>query len=124
MKSEYLWLIWIPLILLIIMLFPKSCGFKNPSADVTYRCSGFKTPYLSQIEKSENPLQWCSGICFSNSIVKNKTQVNETTEPEIQTPFSGTVDSFGKIVPTIFLIMLVVGLIKWIGNVTEKLNKK
>ena len=124
MKNEYLWLIWIPLIVLVIMLFPKSCGFKTSSGDVTYKCSGFKTPFLSQIEKSGNPQEWCSGICFSNSKIKNTTQINETSASEEQTPFSGMIDSFGKIIPTMFLILLVIGLIRWIGSISEKLNKK
>ena len=124
MKNEHLWLIWIPLIVLVIMLFPKSCGFKNPSGDVTYKCSGFNTPFLSEIEKSNNPQQWCSGICFSSLNIKNTTQSNETLGPDEQTPFSGIAQSFGKIIPAMFLIMLVIGLIRWIGGIAEKLNKK
>jgi hypothetical protein len=123
MKNEHLWLIWVPLIVLVIILFPKSCGFKNPSQSVNYHCSGFKTPYLSQFDKSDNPQEWCSGICLSSSIGNNKTQNNKTV-PDEQTPFSGISDSFGKIVPIMFLILLVVGLIRWIGNISEKLSKK
>jgi hypothetical protein len=124
MKNERFWLIWIPLIILVVMLFPKSCGFKNLSNDVVYHCSGFKTPFLSQIEKSPNPQNWCSGICFSNSIVKNSTKSNQTSDDMGPSPFSNITDSFGKVIPTIFLILLVVGIIRWIGNITEKLNKK
>lgn len=124
MKSSNLWLIWIPLIVLVIMLFPKSCGFQNQSIEMTYKCSGFKTPFLSQIEKSDNPQQWCSGICFSNSKIRNTTQVNETIESEEQIPFSGITQEFGKIIPAIFLMMLIVGVIKWMGSTAEKLNKK
>ena len=124
MKNEHIWLIWIPLIVLVIMLFPKSCGFKNPSEDVVYKCSGFNTPFISQIEKSDNPQKWCSGICFSSSIVKNTTKSNLTLISDEQSPFSDIAQSFGKIIPAMFLIMLVVGLIRWIGGIAEKLNKK
>lgn len=118
MKNENFWLIWIPLIILVIMLFPKSCGFKNPSTDVDYRCSGFKTPFLSQIENSDNPQQWCSGICFSKSITPPPK--NKTPGPDDQTPFSGMTDSFGKVVPSLFGILLIVGLLRWIGTFQKK----
>jgi len=124
MKNEHLWLIWIPLIVLVIMLFPKSCGFKNPSKDVNYHCTGFNTPYLSQIEKSDNPQKWCSGICFSSSIKKGSSQVNQTQDSDIDLPFSGVTDSFGKIIPIMFLILLVVGLIRWISNISDRFKKK
>lgn len=120
MKNEHLWLIWIPLIILVIMLFPKSCGFKNTSENMIYKCSGFETPFLSQIEKSDNPQQWCSGICFSKTIIKNTTQDNQTVETIEQSPFTDTTMSFGKILPALFLILLVIGLIKWIGSVTKR----
>jgi hypothetical protein len=120
MKSSNLWLIWIPLIVLVIMLFPKSCGFQNLSTELNYKCSGFKTPFLSQMEKSDNPQQWCSGICISKTIVKNTTQSNQTIESDIPSPFSGMTDSFGKVIPGLFAILLVIGLINWIGSIKKK----
>ena len=121
MKNENLWLIWIPLIILIVMLFPKSCGFKNLSEEMTYKCSGFKTPFLSGIEKSNNPQEWCSGICISKTIKKiNNSVTNETVQPTESSPISGVADSFGKVVPGMFGILLIIGILNWIGSLKKK----
>jgi hypothetical protein len=124
MKKSNFWLIWIPLIVLVIMLFPKSCGFKNPSAEYTYKCSGFNTPFLSQVEKSANPQQWCSGVCISKSIPKNKTTADQTSSIEDDSdsiiPISTVTGSFGKVVPAIFGILLVIGIVNWISSFKKK----
>ena len=125
MKNEYIWLIWIPLIVLVVMLFPKSCGFKNPIINESFKCSGFNAPYLSLFDKSNNPQQWCSGICFSSSIVKNISINNDTSsQSNLPNPVTDITGSFGKVIPAIFLILLAVGIVKWIGSMTEKLGKK
>lgn len=118
MKNERLWLIWIPLIILLILMFPKSCGFQNPSESVSYKCYGFKTPFLSEIKKTDNLQQWCSGICASKSI--NINPLNQKNQAEEQTPFSGLTDSFAKVIPSLLIVFIIIGVLKWFGSLKNK----
>lgn len=120
MKSSVLWLIWIPLILLLIFIFPKSCGHKIPSEFVEYTCAGFKAPFLSEIEKSENPQEWCSGICLSETkrmIEPNKTEQKTNIS---QSPFRGIAKSFEKVIPILLVIFLIIIVLKWMSSFKKK----
>jgi hypothetical protein len=123
MKLKNNWLIWIPLILLLIFIFPKSCGNNMPSEFVEYTCIGFKVPFLSEIEKSNNPQEWCSGICFSET--KKMIEPNKTEEGNDinQGPYKGITDSFVKVIPILFLIFLIIAVLKWITSFKNKQSK-
>ncbi len=115
MESKISWLIWIPLILLLVFSFPKTCGTAIPSEFMEYTCAGFKAPFLTSLQSSNNSQEWCSGICFSKTkkmIEPNKTQEN-TESPN---PLIGVTESFGKVVPVILLILIVIGALRWIGS--------
>jgi len=120
MKFKYNWLIWVGLIILLILTFPKSCGNITPSEFVEYICIGFQTPFLSQIEKSDNPQIWCSGMCFSKT--KKMIEPNNT-EPDItKSSLGGVAEPFIKVIPVLILIFVVIAFLKWIGSI-KKANR-
>lgn len=120
MKFKNSWIIWIILILLLILTFPKSCGHKIPSEFVEYTCAGFQTPFLSQIEKSENPQKWCSGICFSKT--KKMIEPNKTEEDITKSPLGGITEPFVKIISVLILIFIVITILKWVSSI-KKANR-
>ncbi len=118
MSLKNTWLIWIPLILLLIFIFPKSCGFETPSKVLDYKCYGFKTPFFSEIKNTGNPMEWCSGICTSKlKITNSANQTNQTSEI---TPFSGISDSFSKVIPALLIVFIIIGLLKWVDSFKKR----
>lgn len=118
MKFKHSWLIWMILIFLLILTFPKSCGNKIPSEFIEYNCLGFRTPFLSQIEKSQNPQKWCSGFCFSKT--KKMIESNKTKEDLSGGFLGGMIEPFIKVIPTILLVFSIIFIIRWITSVKKK----
>ncbi len=115
--------VWIPLIILLIFSFPKTCGNITNSEYMDYSCAGFRTPFLTSLQSSNNSQEWCSGICFSKTkkmIEPNKTEEN-IQEPN---PFVGITESFGKIIPILLLIFIVIGVLKWLGTAKKIQEQK
>ena len=119
------WAIYIVLIILLIVSFPKACGSKIPSNSVSYNCAGFKTPLLSYLNMANNSVEWCSGICVSKSIIKPSNKTNSTTSDDSGAPvqISGMTNSFGKAIPSLALVFGIVALLRWISNMQKDKKK-
>src|SRR3989344_1495223 len=107
MKSLLIVLGWIFLIILIVFIFPKTCGSKYLdqviNSNIEYKCFGFPGPNLSE------KYNWCYGIC------QEKSQENkevETEEPVIQIPIIASFTKpFKKALKPIVLILLIIGAV-------------
>ena len=107
MKSILIVLGWIFLIVLIIFIFPKTCGSKYLDevidSNIKYSCLGFPGPDLSE------KYNWCYGICLEKSQEKNEIK-EESTGPKIPI-ISGFVAGFKKPIKSLAIIVVIIGII-------------
>ena len=107
MKSLLIVLGWIFLIILIVFIFPKTCGSKYLdqviNSNIEYKCFGFPGPNLSE------KYNWCYGICSEKSEERNPTKEDVST-PKIPI-ISGMISSFKKPIKSLAIIVLIIGII-------------
>ncbi len=111
------WWFWLLLIVLLVLVFPKTCGPVKPLANstTTYSCSGIPLVFGSNAKDI-----WCSGFC----IIKDNTIIGKQTEKSIDDssiPFmSGMTEQFSKLLLPLIGILILIGIIQWLGSYKKK----
>ncbi|VVB78599.1 Uncharacterised protein [uncultured archaeon] len=121
MQIQKSWLIvWILLIVLLVLVFPKSCGRTDQlSKAIEYSCMGLNAPFFSNLNSNYN---WCYGICLEKSI-KQEIPTNQTDQsnPGAGSGFlSDFVDSIKKVALPLLLIFVTLGVIKFLSSLKGK----
>lgn len=120
MKLKKMWWIWIIPILLLILIFPKTCGKANLVSNTTeYNCGGIQASFIN-INNTNSSYNWCYGVCFEKTI---KPKTNKTIQPIIkQNPgfVSDISQSLKKIILPMGIIFLAIGFIKFITSLKSK----
>jgi len=126
------WIIWIPLLLIVLLIFPKPCGTKLGSETIEYKCIGIKS-ILNQKNNTENPNRLCYGACFSERLQKeNKTSnlsnnitidTNESSNQIISDKeIKGLARGVLAILPVIIIISIIIALLSWLMSKKKESN--
>lgn len=118
MKLKNNWLLWLVLVIVVVIIFPKPCGTKIPSQVLDYTCIGFETPLMSLLQKSDNSIDWCSGVC--QSVSKNLSISSANNSQNVPGPISGITSSFEKIILPLGIIVIAILIVSWIVSIIKK----
>jgi hypothetical protein len=117
------WIFWGALILILIFIFPKSCGTIIPSENIYYKCAGIKTTF-SVFHKLNNSMQFCSGLCFSKSKQKSIVNANDSNSNSgAPSTLSGMINPLRKSLLPLIAIIILIAVIGWITSMRKKLEQ-
>jgi len=113
------WVFWIILILLLILIFPKTCGTKNNKENLDYQCKGIKLSFLTR--NSNNSYYWCSGFCTTNKkqMINSSLNLNQQNDNEPKV-VKGIFQNVAKWLIPIILIFLAFFLLNWLKKLKNK----
>jgi hypothetical protein len=114
-----MWLIWLLLIILITFMFPKDCGQKEGESDIFYKCIGLNLPFEST-SASGKKISWCSGFCMTKDIERKRTNDSVSDFSDSPDFLNGMMESFLKAIPLLLGIMILAGIVAWIGSLSKK----
>jgi len=118
MELKKSWWIWILVILLLVIIFPKTCGRTDyVSSVIKYSCTGLQAPFFSNINDKYN---WCYGICFEKTIKKESSQTNETTKQSTPAFVSDIYKSLKGVLYPLVIILVIIGILKYISGLKGK----
>lgn len=118
MRLKKSWWIWILVILLLVLVFPKTCGRTNyVSSVIDYNCKGIQAPFFSNINDKYN---WCYGICIEKTIKKEFNQTNETVKSSAPAFVSDISKPIMGILYPLAIILIAIGMLKIISSLKGK----
>ena len=115
-------MLWILIIILLVVSFPKSCGDNTPEVNKTVEasCIGLELPFTTKTASSKE-IKWCSGFCSEKDIPKAKIESEEEKTTSSAPDFiGGFVKPLKKAVIPIILIFGIIMIIKWMGSMKKK----
>ena len=109
--------LWALIIILLILVFPKTCGRTDYISKVIYYgCMGIEAPFFSSINDKYN---WCYGICLESSI-QQPDEINQTKPQEDSSFISGISQSLKKVIFPLIMIFAAIGIIKFISTLKAR----
>ncbi|MEK6859215.1 MAG: hypothetical protein AABX54_00220 [Nanoarchaeota archaeon] len=117
MELKKTWWLWLILILLLIAIFPKTCGKTDfISTAIEYECLGINAPFINL----NTNFSWCYGVCFEKSIADktgSQAAIQDNNSPAIITEF---MSPLLKIFPLLIGIIILILVLQWIGPLRKR----
>jgi hypothetical protein len=117
MEFHKKWWFWLLITVLVVFIFPKTCGSPEVNERTEHHCVGIPL-FASKAIYSNKTYNWCSGVCLA--VDAPPVERNETEEEEGPRFITGMISDVEKLILPLVGIFVLIAVIAWIGSMTKK----